>query len=110
MRGGESTRRLRVYYRKLRRGTDDPHILSPSLLICNFRQRFGPPPDASQSSKTELLSSTRTHEASTSESLLAYMRRYDVEEEADALTKLTSVSLLAYIRRDDVGEEADSGS
>ena len=47
---------------------------------------------------------------STSDSLLAYMRRYDVEEEADALTKLTSVSLLAYIRRDDVGEEADSGS
>ena len=71
MRGVEYTRRLRVYYRKLRRGTDDPRLLDPSPLIGNVLQSFGTHPDASQSSRIEPPSSTRTPGASLADSLLA---------------------------------------
>ena len=73
MRGDEYTRLLRLYYRTLRRGTDNPRLLDPSALIINVLQSFGTHPDASQSSRIEPPSSTRTPGASLADSLLAYI-------------------------------------
>ena len=73
MRGDEYTRRLRLYYRTLRRGTDNPRLLDPSALIINVLQSLGTHLDASQSSRIEPPSSTRTPGASLADSLLAYI-------------------------------------